>query len=86
MDAYSQFTPAQLVTRIREYWLAYHSAERDRNIAEARVADLLDECGNLQHARDTQEELVQAAQDESDAIKRSAESFRVRAEIAMNKE
>ncbi len=41
---------------------------------------------NLQHARDTQEGLMQTVQEESDEIMCNAEDFQVRSELAMNQE
>ncbi len=72
-DDYTVFTPEELLNRLAEYKQAYRTVRQYRNATEARVADFTDEYGDLQHVRDTQEEFVQVAQDECDAIKCNAE-------------
>ncbi len=50
------------------------------------MAEFNDEYGDLQTARDTQDEYVRAAQNECDAIKRNTEAYRQRTELQMNEE
>ncbi len=73
-DDYTQFMQAEMLDRLYEYRQAYRLARRQR-VAEARAVDLIDECGNLQHVRDTQEGLVQTAQEESDELRCNAENL-----------
>ncbi len=61
-------------------------ARRQRYNAEAEVAELCDEHGDLVHARDMQDEYVQQAQQESDSIKRQLEAYRMHTKLQMNEE
>ncbi len=74
-DDYMEFSPAELLDCLYEYKWAYRTARRHRNVAEAQVAEFNEEYGDLQTARDTQDEYVHMAQEESDVIKRGAEDF-----------
>ncbi len=57
-----------------------------RNAAAAEVAEFRDKYGNLQHARDTQDEYVQAVQDECDSIKHNTEAYWQHTELEMNED
>ncbi len=85
-DNYVEFTPAEVMERLYKYKRAYRAARRHRIVAEDQLAELNDEYGDLQTARNTQDEYVHQAQEESDAIKCGTENFRVCAEFAMNEE
>ncbi len=50
------------------------------------MADFTDEYRDLQHARNTQAEFMQAAQDECAAIRRNTEAYRRRTEREMNED
>ncbi|MCP4545848.1 MAG: hypothetical protein GY835_05200, partial [bacterium] len=85
-DNYAEFTPAEVMEHLYEYKRAYRIARRHRAVAEDQLAEFNDEYGDLQTARDTQDEYVRRAQEESDAIKRGAKNFRVHTEVTMNEE
>ncbi len=75
-----------MLNRLYENESAYHTVWLHQNVAEARVTDFTDENGGCLTACDTQEEYDRAVQEESDAIKRNAEDFRMRTELTMNNE
>ncbi len=59
---------------------------RQRNDAEAKVAELCNEHGDLVHARDMQDEYLHSAQQELDSIKHHLEAYCQHTELQMNEE
>ncbi len=85
-DDYNQLTQAEMLDRLYEYKQAYRITRRHRRVAEEIVPEFSHEYGDLQTARDTQDDYVRMAQDECDAIKCNAEAFQMRTELANNEE